>query len=96
MKRNAHRMIAKLAEDMAYLSYEQSAKGNNFYKAFPNAKAYVREVAPTLIEEAYRTLCKVLGDDDIPEKQKNEIYEAIMAHNAIPTGKNKSLGVYRH
>ena len=87
MKRevNAHRMIADLCVEMANEVYETCATlYNNWHKLNPSRKRFVKECAPTLIEDARRTLAEMLGRHDVSDADKEKIYEALMLDMTIP------------
>jgi hypothetical protein len=83
---HAHKMVAHLAVEMAQSVYEEYAKDNVWYRANPNRRNFVKLAAPTMIVHARATLAEMLGRDDVAEKDKIEIYEALIADRAIPRG----------
>lgn len=80
-----HKLIGKLCAELANAVYEQCAtRGNNWYAMHPDRKEFVRTCAPTLREEARRTLATMLGDPKLPENQKEEIHDALMLDSMLP------------
>lgn len=81
----AHKMIGDLAVHMAYEVYEECAsRYNNWYKMHPDAKEFVGRCAPTLVEEARRTLAALCGDEKLSVEERDEIHEALLMDAAIP------------
>lgn len=77
----AHKLIAATAREMAEALFEEWARENSFHAAFRTKKAralFVSRVAPKLFEDARRALTSMLGDPNIPESTKEQIYEAIL------------------
>lgn len=80
---NAHVTVSKLAEEMAQEIYEELAKRNSFYAGCPHREAFVKRVAPTLREEARRTLGEMLARNDVSDAEKTTIHEALVLDHAI-------------
>ena len=83
---NTHKLIANLCEEMANEVYEVCAsKYDNWYAQNPDRKAFVRQCAPTLKEHARRTLGEMLARNDVPEAEKERIYDALVLDRTIPS-----------
>lgn len=75
----AHRMVAKLAKEIAGETYEMwASKVPDFSIAFPSAEAYAREAWPMFTEMAVTTLSGMLSRN-ISEVLKEQISDAIIA-----------------
>jgi hypothetical protein len=81
---NAHKMVADLCEKMAQEVYEELAKRNGFYAMHPDRKAFVKEAAPSLRQEARAILAGMLGDPKVSDKDKSRIHEALILDKTIP------------
>ncbi len=73
-------LIRRLAKDLAAADYDRTrVRGSErFGKFWPNEKTFVGRTWPSYITEARATLSQMLGRTDIPEYQKEEIYEALL------------------
>jgi hypothetical protein len=85
-KVHAHKMVAHIAEEMAQTVYEECASNNVWYEANPDRGTFVKFAAPTMIVHARQVLGEMLGRDDVSAKEKEEIFEALLADRAIPRG----------
>lgn len=86
----AHKMIADIAVERAHEVYEENAmRYNNWYRMEPDRNAYVRRVAPTLVEESRRALTRCLESDRLTVEQKNEIFEALLMDASIPGSQSR-------
>lgn len=80
----AHRMVAKLQLEMAHAVYDELArKDNKFYREW-NETEFVNMVAPTLRDEARKTLATMLGQPGVSDSEKEEIYTALVLDAEIP------------
>jgi len=80
MPKFAHYMVAKVAREMAEELFELWASHNEVYRAFEGKKGrrrFIDRVAPTLFEDARQTLAAMLGRDDVDQRMKDDIYEAL-------------------
>ena len=82
----AHKMVAHIAQEMAQAVYEDCAKDNFWYFLNKDRDAFVKKLAPTLINEARATLTDMLTRKDVPESQKELIFDALKADREIPRG----------
>jgi len=91
---NAHRLVAETAVEMANELFEVYASEDAIYRGMKKAglttekqarKAFVARVAPRLLEDARQQLASCLAspDDRVTEHMKREIYEALIADNAL-------------
>lgn len=91
---HAHKLVAETAEEMAQALFEIYASENAIYKQMrmngqiteKHARAkFVGRVAPTLFEDARKTLATMLAqpDDRVTQHMKTEIYEALIADNEV-------------
>jgi hypothetical protein len=83
---HAHKMVAHIAEEMAQTVYEECASNNVWYAANPDRRKFVKFAAPTMIVHARQVLGEMLGRDDVSDREKEEIFEALLADRAIPRG----------
>lgn len=81
-----HPLVADLCTEMAQAVYEELAHRNTFYKMYPghSRASFVKHVAPTLRQEAVRTLSEMLARNDVPQNEKDKIYEALLLDKQTP------------
>lgn len=80
-----HRMIAKLARDMAAAVYEEwASKSDKFYEEHRSQEDYADESWPLYVEAARTTLAKMLTGP-LNEGLKNSIADALVKDNALRT-----------
>jgi hypothetical protein len=82
----AHQMVAHVAEEMAQATYETFAKDNFWYAMNPDRAAFVKQAAPRLLNAARGVLTDMLTRNDVPESQKELIFDALKADREIPRG----------
>jgi hypothetical protein len=80
----AHALVAKTAEEMANEVYEEMAKTNEFYAAYPTRKAWVDSAIPRFVEYARKSLAELLSKPGFPEDQKEVIYNALVLDGSLP------------
>lgn len=84
--KNAHRLVANIAREMAEEAFELWAKNNAVYAQFEGKKGrirFVNRVTPMFFEEAREVLGKMLGQPDVSDYLKGEIYEALIQDNML-------------
>lgn len=91
MSKYAHKLVAQVAREMAGAVYDEAAVNNEWYALNPSRKRFVRNVAPDLVMEARKVLAEMLGRNDTNEREKAEIYEALMMDSALPRGANTTM-----
>lgn len=82
-----HKQIADVAKGLAEEHYEQLARDNAFYAAFPKPRPFVRKNWRLYIDMARQILVHMLGDPNYPDSMKRDIHRALMldgAHNPRP------------
>lgn len=87
----AHELIADTAKGLAAAFYEEAAKDNDFYKFYPKQKAFVNREWGRFVEAARNTLAQMLGRNDVPEWQKEQIHEALILHATLPGNIDKRV-----
>lgn len=81
----AHKMVADVQVGMANEIYDALATArNDFYKAWPDKSEFVNKVAPTLRDHARNQLASMLARHDVPDADKEAIYEALLLDKVIP------------
>jgi hypothetical protein len=85
-KSYAHVTVAKLQVEMAQEIFEVKASTDDkFYKEWKNDRSrFVNLVAPSLRDAARAALAELLGRHDVNEREKEEIYEALLMDRCIP------------
>lgn len=78
-----HKLIADTAKGMAGEHYEQLARNNRFYAAWPDQAEYVRQKWELYLDVARQVLTAMLGDPNRPEDQKEVIADAILRDGAV-------------
>ena len=89
----AHYLVMKTAREFAGELHEvYSGKWPDFHKAYPSQNAFVRKYWPAFIEEARATLARLLGEN-IDEKLKKEIYDALIRDQSLAPTRKGALQV---
>lgn len=82
-----HRMIAETAKELCAAEYEMNCGlSNDFYKAYPVQKKYVRRHWKNMIAAARKTLTACLKSPNLSENQKDQIMEALLLDRTLPQG----------
>ena len=74
--RACHKLVAKTAKEICAAVYEELARDNAFYNAWPNQRAFVRVHWAQFIEHARSTMTDMLTGN-YPESMKDEIMDAL-------------------
>jgi hypothetical protein len=82
----AHKMVAHLAQEMAHALYEEAAKDNEWFREHPDPRPFVAIWAPRVLDEARAQLTDMLTRHDLPDDQKELIFDALKADREIPRG----------
>jgi len=86
--RMVHWLIKQTAEELAGAYYEDCATnrkhGNEFYKAFPNLEAFVKDQWPMFVMTTKEVLTSMLDNPMLAEAQKQEIYHALLLDATLP------------
>lgn len=80
----AHEMVAATAKEMAGCWYEEAAHDDDFYKFYPCQKKFIKREWHRFVSHAKQTLAQMLGSTQIPEWQKEQIFEALIKHASLP------------
>lgn len=81
---HAHKSIAHLAVEMAQAVYEECARDNGWYAVNRNRRAWVRRNVGQFIPEARAILTEMLTSERVSDKEKEEIFDALLQDNSIP------------
>ena len=97
---NAHIMVAQTAVEMAQACFEAHMSANNeLYRAFRQnltekqaRLVFVKQVAPTLLEEARLALtdCLTQSDDEVSPRLKDEIAQALILDSDLRANRLKA------
>lgn len=80
----AHKTVRDLQINMAHEVYDTLAsKDNKFYKEW-NETEFVNMLAPQLRDQARSILAEMLSHNDLTDREKEEIYEALLLDHNIP------------
>ncbi len=102
---HCHKLIWATAVEMAGELYDLAMKDNRVYAQWsavcPELTPTVLEIkfiellAPQLVPDARTTLAGMLGRPDVPEKQKEIIYDALIRDATLMRGKGlHSVGLH--
>lgn len=69
-----HKEVRKIAKGIAAAAYEELARDDIFYRAYPNQNLFVEQNWLSFIPQARKTLLEMLGGD-YPEVMKEEIFD---------------------
>lgn len=87
----AHKLVAETAAGLAGAIYDECAQINEWYHLNPSRDNFVRTVAPDLIRQARDVLAEMLGRSDVPQPEKDIIYEALLRDAALPRGNGQTM-----
>ena len=74
-----HKHIKKMSKELAGAAYENFAKNDEFYKAFPNQNAFIARHWKNFIGIARQTLVFIMDkSSNYPEAMKAEAFEIYM------------------
>lgn len=79
-----HTLIAETAKEMAACWYEEAAHDNDFFHFYPKQVNFVKREWKLFVEPARETLAKMLGNELVPEWQKEQIFDALVKHASMP------------
>lgn len=86
--RLVHFLIKDVAQALAGAYYELAASTgkhcNEFYKAYPNQKRFIRKEWPSFIHYARQTLVQQLMDQSLSDAQKMDISDALCLDATLP------------
>ena len=95
MKRqNAHKLVANLARQMADSVFEEAmSRDNQLWRDLKRSNPtlstdqlrvrFVRALAPQMTQSAREQLGTMLGNPNVPEDMKREIYEGLLRDAAL-------------
>lgn len=78
-----HEQIADTAKALAREHYDQLARNNRFYKAFPDVEEFAFRKWPLYIDMARQILVGLLNKPGLDEKLKAGILEALLKDGAV-------------
>lgn len=91
MKTNklAHKQVAEAAKQWAGAWYEEAAGNNDFYHnvlqpQYRSQEHFILQCWAQFIPVARAALAASLNDPNLPEKQKHEIYDALLLDKTLP------------
>lgn len=79
----SHYMIAHAAMGVAGAAYEELARNDDWYAVHPNQKKWITENWHQFVPLVRESMVDALTDDNVSEKQKHEIAEALMLDGAM-------------
>jgi len=86
--RMVHKTIKKVAQEMAGSYYEHAAShkkhGDEFYKAFPSQKAFMKSEWRKFVQTAKECMTQMLANPLTPEAYKQDIYHALLLDATLP------------
>lgn len=99
--RMVHKQVKKTAQELAGAFYEwqatQKRYGDEFYKLYPNVKAFMKKDWPNFVRVAKECMAKQLADPAVPEHEKYLIYEALLNDSTLPYSQQEvQITNFRH
>jgi hypothetical protein len=90
-----HRAVRKIAREMAGEFYEIAASDSSpFYKAFPDAPAFINAQWPSFVAAARRTLVQMLAERTTSDVVKEEVLDILLKDRELQTPMLQ--GLYQH
>lgn len=86
-----HELLAATAKEFAGAFYEEAAHDNEFYKFYPTQKRFIKREWHRFVESARMQLSKMLGMSQVSEFQKEQIFDALVKHAALPGNVDKRI-----
>lgn len=78
-----HVYVKKLAREMAGAAYEEAARDDAFYKAYPDQKEFIRKYWGVYVGEARNMLVTMLGMPSVSEHMKAEIFDIVVKDRSL-------------
>ena len=96
-----HKLVKKTAQEMAGAFYEWQAcrrkYGDEFYKLYPSVESFMERDWPNFVRVAKECLTKQLTDGSVSEKEKMDIYEALLNDSTLPYSQQEvQITGFRH
>lgn len=88
--RLVHRLVQKVAKEMAGHFYEGAAQDNQFYHYYPSQKFFMDYEWHRFITVAKDTLATMLSNPATPEAYKQDIYHALLLDATLPYSVNET------
>lgn len=84
MAKYTHKLIAKVAQELANEAYEELSHRNQFYKDNPNRGRFVRRYWGFFIPLAREALGGMLASPNVAESQRVVIMDALFKDRSLP------------
>lgn len=95
--RMVHKLIAKTARELAGTFYEFAAHDNEFYKFYPKMQFFIDREWERFVTVAKETLTDCLISGALTEKDKGDIYDALINDSTLPyTNTETQITGFRH
>lgn len=99
--RMVHKLVKKTAQEMAGAFYEWQATqrryGDDFYKTYPSVEAFMNRDWPNFVRAAKECLTDQLRDPSVSDKEKEDIYEALLNDAQLPYSQQEvQITNFRH
>lgn len=96
-----HKLVKKTAQELAGAFYEWQAttgrRKNDFYEAYPSCDVFVRRDWGNFVRAAKECLTDMLKDPNVSEKEKQDIYEALLNDSSLPYSQQEvQITNFRH
>lgn len=86
--RMVHHLVARTAQEIAGVYYEQSASngrhGNEFYEQWPSQAKFIKDQWPMFVMTAKEIMTSMLSNPATPEAQRQDIYHALLLDATLP------------
>ena len=81
--KTCHVYVKKTAMEMAGAVYEEAARDNKFRKDYPSSWEFRKHYWPMYIGAARQTLAQMLGQENISEHMKEEIFDILIKDRSL-------------
>ena len=87
----SHKLVANVAANMAQEVYEEAARDNKWYARHRDRKAFIRRLAPELVQDARNLLTDMLTRPSVLDHEKEIIIEALAMDQHVPRGAGTTI-----
>ena len=95
--RLVHKLIARTAKELAGTFYEFAAHDNEFYKFYPKMQFFIDREWERFVTVAKQTLTDCLSSGALTEKDKGDIYDALINDSTLPYSNTETqITGFRH
>lgn len=88
--RMVHKLVRKTAKELAGCYYEFAAHDNQFYQYYPKMQFFIDREWAKFVLVAKQTLTDCLRSSVLTEKDKADIYDALIADANLPYSRQET------